>query len=68
MKGVKCQYITLDIIIIVGKTALFAPHPSSEDSASFGPVFTSLDFETINIYRGRSSGYTDIEIHVQLGF
>jgi hypothetical protein len=36
-----------DIIIISGKTALFDPQPSIEDSVSSDPVFTCLDFATI---------------------
>jgi hypothetical protein len=35
------------MIIIIGKTALFEPQPSLEDSARFDPVFTSLDFVTV---------------------
>jgi hypothetical protein len=68
MKGVKWQYRTLDIIIITCKTALFEPYPSLEDSTTFDPVSTSLDFATIIFHRGRSSGYTHIKIHIQLGF
>jgi hypothetical protein len=34
-------------IIIIGKTALFEPYSSLEDSARLHPVFTSLDFATI---------------------
>jgi hypothetical protein len=37
------------IIIIIGKTALFEPQPSLDDSATLHPVFTSLDFATIII-------------------
>jgi hypothetical protein len=43
-------------IITTGKTALFEPEPSLEDSASLHPVFTSLDFTIIfYFYRARSS-------------
>jgi hypothetical protein len=35
------------IIIIIGRTTLFEPQPSLEDSARFDPVFTSLDFVTV---------------------
>jgi hypothetical protein len=33
--------------IIIGKTDLFEPYPSLEDSARFHLVFTSLNFATI---------------------
>jgi hypothetical protein len=35
------------IIIIIGKTTLFEPQPSLQDSARLRLVFTSLDFATI---------------------
>jgi hypothetical protein len=35
------------IIIIIGKTDLFEPWPSLEDSTRLHPVFTSFNFETI---------------------
>jgi hypothetical protein len=35
------------IVIIIGKTALFEPQPSLEDSAGLYAVFNSLDFATI---------------------
>jgi hypothetical protein len=43
------------IIIIIGKTALFEPWPSLEDSAIFHLVFSSLDLATIFFYRVRLS-------------
>jgi hypothetical protein len=35
------------VIIMIGKTALFEPQSSSDDSAKLQPVFTYLDFATI---------------------
>jgi hypothetical protein len=35
------------VIIIIGKTALFEPQPSLEDSVRLYLVFTSLDFVTV---------------------
>jgi hypothetical protein len=41
---------------ILGKTALFEPEPSLEESARLHPVFISLDFATvIFFYRARLS-------------
>jgi hypothetical protein len=39
------------IITTIGKTALFEPQPSLEDSARLHPVFTSLDFVTIVLFK-----------------
>jgi hypothetical protein len=39
--------IMIMIITIIGKTAVFEPHPSSEDFALFDPSVTSLDFAII---------------------
>jgi hypothetical protein len=36
----------LEIIVIIGRTVLFEPQPSLEDSIRMHLVFTSLDFET----------------------
>jgi hypothetical protein len=47
--------IIIIIIIIIGRTAIFKPWPPLENSADFDPVFTSLDFATVNLYRARSS-------------
>jgi hypothetical protein len=38
----RCQYVST-----IGKTALFEPQPSLEDSTSLHPVFASLDFATL---------------------
>jgi hypothetical protein len=39
--------------IIIGKTTPFEPWPSLEDSAINDPVFTSLDFATINFLHSK---------------
>jgi hypothetical protein len=41
------------IIIIIGKTTLFQPWPSLEDSAGLHPVFISLDFATIFVLQSK---------------
>jgi hypothetical protein len=49
------QEYNINIIIIVSKTALFEPQLFLEDSVKMHPVFTSLNFVTIILYRARSS-------------
>jgi hypothetical protein len=39
--------VSIIIIIIIGKTSLFKPQRSLQDSARLLPVFTSLDFATV---------------------
>jgi hypothetical protein len=41
-------------IITIGKTALFEPWPSLEDSARSHPVFTYLDFITIIVLQSKA--------------
>lgn len=47
VKTLLCGFLDLFLIILIGKSALFVPQSSLEDSVKLHPVFTSSDFATI---------------------